>query len=106
MEQYVMGIDVGTGTSKGVIVDEQCRIVRMEQISHIMENPLPGFFEMDAEEIWWGDVCRLSRSLLAESGIAPEKIRQHEAIGSHIPQKAVRAIDTSKSVFVQVVSAR
>jgi hypothetical protein len=30
---------------------------------------------MDAEEIWWGDVCRLSRSLLAESGIAPEKIR-------------------------------
>ena len=75
MEQYVMGIDVGTGTSKGVIIDEQCRIVRMEQISHAMDNPAPGFFEMDAEEIWWGDVCRLSRSLLAESGIAPEKIR-------------------------------
>ena len=58
MEQYVMGIDVGTGTSKGVIIDEQCRIVRMEQVSHTMDNPVPGYFEMDAEEIWWGDVCR------------------------------------------------
>lgn len=75
MNQYVMGIDVGTNETKGVLVDENCRIVADAAVAHTMDNPSPQVFEQDAEEIWWKDVCRISRTLLQSSGIAREQVK-------------------------------
>ena len=70
MAKYFMGIDVGTYESKGVIIDEEYKVVSTQSVSHGMENPKPGHFEHDAEEIWWGDVCKVSKALLEDSGVA------------------------------------
>ena len=52
--RYYMGIDVGTYESKGVLCDESLNIVASHSEKHGMENPAPGFFEHDAEVVWWG----------------------------------------------------
>lgn len=76
MEQkYVMGIDVGTNETKGVILDRACQVVCSYTVSHEVENPSPNHFEQDADGVWWHDVCKVSQGLLRESGVEKEKIR-------------------------------
>lgn len=67
--KYFMGIDVGTNESKGVIIDENCRILHTEVTGHGLENPRPNFYEHDAEAVWWRDICKISNALLTNSGI-------------------------------------
>lgn len=75
MEQnYVMGIDVGTNETKGVILDRECQVVHSYTVSHEIENPAPNHFEQDAEKVWWQDVCKVSVGLLKESGVPKEAI--------------------------------
>ena len=71
---YFMGIDVGTAATKGVIIDGQCRVVAQCSTEHGMENPRPGWYEHDAEGVWWHDVCQVSRELLRSSGIPAGQI--------------------------------
>lgn len=74
-EAYFLGIDIGTFESKGVIIDGDCQIVAFQAVKHEMENPKPGFFEHDAEKVWWADFCTLSKSLIQDAKIDPSKIR-------------------------------
>lgn len=73
--KYVAGIDTGTASTRGVLIDENFNIAAEYSVPHTMENPQPGFFEMDAEEVWWKDFCAVSRGLLETSGIAKEQIK-------------------------------
>ena len=68
--KYLMGIDVGTYESKGVITDTEGRVIITASAAHGMENPRPRFYEHDAEEVWLADVLKISRELLERSGIA------------------------------------
>ena len=45
-----------------------------ESTPHGMENPKPGWFEQDAQAVWWRDLCILSHKLLESTGIPPERI--------------------------------
>lgn len=71
---HFLGIDIGTGESKGVLIDEGCNIVCTASCAHGTDNPRPTWFEHDAEEVWWGDFCKLSRELIDVSGIDPVDI--------------------------------
>lgn len=71
---YFLGIDIGTGQSKGVLIDEKCDIVAQAVCDHETENPRPGWFQHDAESVWWGDFCRLARELVAQTGIDARQI--------------------------------
>ena len=73
-ERYFMGIDVGTYESKGVLIDKDCRILCQASQKHGLENPRPGWYEHDAEAVWWGDVCKISRLLLERSRLDPAQI--------------------------------
>lgn len=58
-----LGVDVGTSSSKGVLVDVASgEIVASATISHDVERPRPGWFEMDGR-IWWDEFVELSRQL-------------------------------------------
>ena len=74
MSRYYMGIDIGTFESRGMLIDEHYQIAADCSARHTMENPRPGWFEHDAEKIWWGEFCSLSRSLIREAGIDPADI--------------------------------
>lgn len=73
-KSYYMGIDIGTHESKGVLVDHRCRVIAQASAKHTLDNPRPGWFEHDAEEVWWNDFCILSQALIAEAGIDPAVI--------------------------------
>lgn len=72
---YYLGIDIGTSASKGVLIDAECRIVAQASCQHETENPQDGWYQHDAEAIWWGDFCRLSRELIEHAGIEASQIR-------------------------------
>lgn len=70
VSDYLIGIDMGTASSKGVLVTPDGRIVAMESRAHSMSLPHPGWAEVDAEQVWWADVVALSRELVAAAGTA------------------------------------
>ena len=71
---YLLGIDIGTSGSKGVIISTDGEIKAAELIEHGISIPKPGWAEHDAEEIWWGDFCRLLPRLTAKAKISPREI--------------------------------
>jgi xylulokinase len=60
----LMGIDVGTFGSKGVLCTADGEIWAQHQIEHGLSIPRPGWAEHDADEVWWHDVCAISHALL------------------------------------------
>lgn len=65
-----LGIDVGTGSSKAVLVDAAGKLLDSASVAHEMTMPHPGWAEFDAEAVWWAEVCQLSRSLLSRNDAA------------------------------------
>lgn len=74
MKRYFLGIDIGTFESRGILIDESFRVAADASVPHGMDNPQPGWFEQDAEAVWWGDLCKLCRTLIKQSEIRPEQI--------------------------------
>lgn len=74
MKRYFLGIDIGTFESRGILIDESFRVAADASVPHGMDNPQPGWFEQEAEAVWWGDLCKLCRTLIKQSGIRPEQI--------------------------------
>lgn len=71
---YLLGIDIGTYESKGVITDGAGRVIAQAVRPHDLSLPRPGWAEHDADAVWWADFCHLSKELLARSGVAPKDI--------------------------------
>lgn len=72
---YFMGIDTGTNSSKGVLIDEQANIIAVHSTEHAMTNPAPNHYEHDADKDWWGDFCIISNALIEKSGVDPKDIK-------------------------------
>jgi xylulokinase len=60
----VLGVDIGTSSSKGVLVDTDGRVVASAVREHVVDRPAPGRFEMSAH-IWWDEFRSLTHELLA-----------------------------------------
>lgn len=71
---YYLGIDIGTRESKGVLIDKEGRLVQLAVTAHGLDNPRPGWFSQNADEIWWGDFCWLCKELIAQTGITAAEI--------------------------------
>ncbi len=74
MAKYYIGIDIGSFETKGVLMDDNCAPVHVCAVKHTMETPAPGFFEHDAEAVWWHDFCAVAKALVTESGITPQEV--------------------------------
>lgn len=64
----LLGIDIGTSSTKGVLVTPEGKIVAAEQVSHTISLPRPGWAEVDAETVWWVEVQQICRRLSAHAG--------------------------------------
>lgn len=64
MSQLLLGIDVGTYSSKGVLVELDGTVLRSHVTEHTMDIPQPGWAEQDADKVWWADVVAISHALL------------------------------------------
>lgn len=75
MESYFMGIDTGTNSSKGVLINSHGEIIAEYTTEHAMTNPAPGHYEHDADKDWWGDFCIISNALIKNANISPSDIK-------------------------------
>ena len=55
MKEYYLGIDIGTYESRGMLIDENMIPVADCSVTHGMDHPQEGWFEHDADKVWWGD---------------------------------------------------
>ena len=62
----LLGVDIGTYSSKGVICAPDGEVLAEAVIEHGLSLPRPGWAEHDAETIWWGEFVGLTRRLLGE----------------------------------------
>ena len=70
MADLLLGIDVGSNSTKGALVATDGTVVHEAQVGHSYDVPRPGWAEMDAEAIWWGDTVSVARELTAAAGRA------------------------------------
>jgi xylulokinase len=63
--ELLVGIDVGTQSSKGVLARPDGTLVAQARVEHGMDVPRPGWAEQDADAVWWADVCTIARRLAA-----------------------------------------
>jgi len=71
---YLLGLDIGTYSSKGALVEQDGRVVASEAVDNRLEMPYPGWAEHDAETTWWGGFLSIVHRLLRVSGIEPRHI--------------------------------
>lgn len=71
---YFCGVDIGTSESKGVIIDEKANIIAYHACPHEMLSPKPGYAEHDAEKVWYGELCEITKALIEKSGVDPKEI--------------------------------
>ncbi|ASK65672.1 sugar kinase [Brachybacterium avium] len=60
----VLGVDVGTASTKGVLVALDGTILRSTVREHSVQRPAPGHVEMDPE-IWWSEFVSIAQELTA-----------------------------------------
>jgi len=62
--ELLLGVDIGTYSSKGVLCTADGEILASQTIEHGLSLPRPGWAEHDADAIWWGECVALCRVLL------------------------------------------
>jgi xylulokinase len=97
---YLLGIDIGTFESKGVLVDGEGAIVASAAKPHKLIVPRPGFAEHRAREDWWDDFTYLSRKLLADSRIAPGDVK---AVGASAIGPCMLPVDAAGEPLMNAV---
>ena len=88
--RYLLGIDIGTSASKGVLVREDGEVVASAVEEHALEIPRAGWAEHDAEKTWWHDFIAIKNSLLSAAKIAPGQVA---GIGLSAISPAILPID-------------
>ncbi|WP_084959243.1 FGGY-family carbohydrate kinase [Thermoactinospora rubra] len=109
----VLGIDIGTSSSKGVLADPGGKVVATATREHRTSTPRPGWFEHDAAGVWWADFAALAGALarpevaaVAVSGIGPcvlpataDGVPLRPAILYGVDTRAVREIDAQRKRY-------
>ncbi len=59
----IVGVDVGTTAVKGILLDDDARVLAVTEHGHDLSNPHPTWAEEDPED-WWAGAVAVLRSLL------------------------------------------
>ncbi len=93
--QAVVGIDVGTGGSRAVVVGEDGRVSAAATVAHApFASPRTAWAEQEPED-WWRASRDAIREVLAKSGTAPSSVR---AIGLSGQMHGAVLVDESGEV--------
>jgi xylulokinase len=71
---YLLGIDIGTSGTKGVLIDREGKIYARAGREHSIDIPQPGWAEQDPK-MWWEATIQVIREVLKESEVDPQQIR-------------------------------
>ncbi|MCW2810680.1 MAG: sugar kinase [Friedmanniella sp.] len=113
--ELLLGIDMGTSSTKGVLVTPDGVVVAKAQRAHEISLPRPGWAEVDAEGVWWREVCEVSRELtgqatgpvtgVAVSGVGPSLVLCDDALRPLRPA-ILYGIDTRAGLQIEELNRR
>jgi xylulokinase len=69
----LIGIDVGTTSTKCVLMNESGNLIASSNKEYEIETPAPGWAEQDPD-VWWNATVYVIREILAKSGLNPGDI--------------------------------
>jgi len=67
MPDVLLGVDIGTSSTKGVITHADGTVLATAERTHKTEFPRPGFVEHDPEGMWWKDFSEITKELLPQA---------------------------------------
>lgn len=73
-ESYLLGADIGTSSTTGVLIDPELNVIESVSVSHDISVPNPAWAEHDADSIWWNDFTQVSQQLLKQSDVSADRI--------------------------------
>lgn len=73
MEQYLLGIDIGTSACKVAVFSRNGDVIAAANGDYPVYYPHPGWAEQNPEE-WWEAVCGAIKKILASGEVSPEQI--------------------------------
>jgi xylulokinase len=71
--EFLIGVDIGTLGSKGVIIDSEGRVLAQHFVEHGINIPRPGWAEQNPED-YWNDFVTIVKTLLLKSNVTPSRI--------------------------------
>ena len=117
MVTALLGIDIGTSSTKAVLATVRGKVLATVTRPHKTAMPRPGWAEHDADAVWWADVRDAARALLARagagtrlggvcvSGIGP-CLLVADADGTPLRPAILYGIDTRASAEIDELTAR
>ncbi|MFH1524522.1 MAG: xylulokinase [Chloroflexota bacterium] len=72
-QQYFLGIDTSTTSSKALLVDDNGTVVATASSPHTLQTPRPLWSEQNPHE-WWEAVSASIRSVLQQTGLGGESV--------------------------------
>ena len=115
MDDLLLGVDIGTASSKGVLARPDGTIVASAQRPHPLSLPRPGWAEHDGEAVWWADFVSIARELaglgegriaaVGVSGIGPA-VLPVDGAGRALRPAILYGIDTRAMAEVEEQTAR
>jgi xylulokinase len=73
MATYLLGIDIGTTATKGILLHPEHGIVAEAETPATLRSPHTGWAEEDPAE-WWDNVATVTRACLAQAGLRPNDV--------------------------------
>jgi xylulokinase len=61
--EVLLGVDVGTYSTKGVLARPEGSVVASHTVEHEVDLPRPGWAQQDADAVWWSDVVAVISAL-------------------------------------------
>lgn len=117
-ETYLLGVDIGTSGSTGIILDTELNVVDSATVSHDTSVPKPGWAEHDADEVWWSDFVQVTNRLLNTTAVPPADIAGvgvsaiHPALlplnerGEPLRPAILYGVDTRSSEEIELLNER
>lgn len=111
----LLGVDIGTGSSKGVLTRPDGTVIAISEQPHDVSLPRPGWAEHDAVDVWWNDFLAICKELVpladapiagvSVSGIGP-CIVPADAEGNPLRPAILYGIDTRSMAEVNEITHR
>ncbi|XVU22762.1 FGGY-family carbohydrate kinase [Actinoplanes sp. CA-054009] len=106
------GVDIGTSSSKGVLVADDGTVLRSAVREHTVDRPQPGHVEM-AAEVWWAEFVSLAEELTAGvtvgavgvSGMGP-CVLLTDTNGKPIRPAILYGVDTRATAEIAALTSR
>ena len=73
MADYLLGLDIGTTSTKGILLHPEAGITATAEAEATLTSPQAGWAEADPGQ-WWANVATVSRACLAQAGAGPDEV--------------------------------